>query len=92
VTLVDLLMTVRQAGITVRAKGDVLRAYPAHRLTPEISAVLKENKAALLVLLRRHARMDQLQDICPDCGDLFVDICGHGRCLACVQPVNKVVA
>ena len=33
-TLVDVLIATQQAGLTVRAKGDVLRVTPADGVTP----------------------------------------------------------
>lgn len=51
------LATLRDAGLTLEVvDGDRLRVMPAARLTPELRAVVKEHKAALVAAVRTRDR------------------------------------
>jgi hypothetical protein len=89
-TPVGVLMTCRMAGLRVRTNGEKIQLSPARKVTPEIAQLVTAHKPKLLALLRRTDRIDNLQDICPGCGDLFVDLLGHGVCLRCVRPAGRV--
>jgi hypothetical protein len=88
----EVLTLCRKAGLRVSLKGDNFWVTPQTKLTNELRALLIKHKPAIRALLQRADRVDDAQDICPECGALFVDICGRGKCLTCVEPANRVVA
>ena len=55
----DVLFAVAEAGLTLKASmtEDTLRAYPAARLTQELAAVIKENKADIIRIVREDELM-----------------------------------
>ena len=85
---VEVLMACRCAGLEVRAEGDSLRVRrltALSQLTPDLRQALLDRKPEILRLLRRDDRIDSLQEICPTCEELFVDLMGFGRCGRCVR-------
>ena len=56
----NLLETLRQAGISLRVEGADLMASPAGRLTPELRAALRGRKAELLAFLADDGRQAAL--------------------------------
>jgi hypothetical protein len=55
----DTLYAISEARLTVRASmtENTLKAYPATRLTPELTAAIKEHKAAIIKVLREDEEM-----------------------------------
>lgn len=55
----DTLYAISEAGLTVRTSmtEDTLKAYPATRLTPELTAAIKKQKAAIIKVLREDEEM-----------------------------------
>ena len=55
----DVLFAVAEAGLTLKASmtEDTLKAYPATRLTPRLTAAIKEHKAAIIKVLREDEEM-----------------------------------
>ena len=55
----DVLFAVAQAGLTLKAgmSEDTLKAYPAARLTQELAAAIKENKADIIRIVREDEEM-----------------------------------
>jgi hypothetical protein len=50
----DTLYAISEAGLTLTASEtrDILKAYPAKRLTPELAAAIKEHKADIIRIIR----------------------------------------
>ena len=46
----DTLYAISEAGLTLKVSKteDILKAYPAKRLTPEVTAAIKEHKADII--------------------------------------------
>ena len=55
----DVFFAVAEAGLTLKASmtEDTLKAYPATRLTPRLTAAIKEHKAAIIKVLREDEEM-----------------------------------
>jgi hypothetical protein len=55
----DVLFAVAEAGLTLKVSmtEDTLKAYPATNLTPELTAAIKEHKAAIIKVLREDEEM-----------------------------------
>jgi 5'(3')-deoxyribonucleotidase len=55
----DVLFAAAQAGLTLKAgmTEDILRAYPAARLTQELAAAIKEHKADIIQIIREDELM-----------------------------------
>ena len=55
----DTLYAISEAGLTLTASKteNVLRAYPAKRLTPELAAAIKEHKAEIIRIMREDEEM-----------------------------------
>ena len=85
-TVVELLMACRGAGLEIDAAGDWIEARrrsPRSQLTSELRRELVVLKPEIMRLLRRVDRIDDLQEICPSCDELFVDLMGFRRCGEC---------
>ena len=50
----DTLYAISEAGLSLRANKteDVLKAYPAERLTPQLKTAIKEHKADIIKIIR----------------------------------------
>jgi hypothetical protein len=55
----DTLYAISEAGLTVTSSmtEDTLKVYPARRLTPELTAAIKEHKAGIIKVLREDEEM-----------------------------------
>jgi hypothetical protein len=55
----DTLFAISRAGLTLKASeaGNILKAYPAEGLTPELVAAIKEHKAKIVRILREDEEM-----------------------------------
>ena len=55
----DVMFAATEAGLTLKVSmtEDILRAYPAARLTQELAAVIKENKADIIRIVREDELM-----------------------------------
>jgi hypothetical protein len=55
----DVLFAVAEAGLTLKAgmAEDTLKAYPATRLTPELTTAIKEHKAEIIRIVREDEEM-----------------------------------
>ena len=55
----DTLYAISEAGLTVTSSmtEDTLKIYPARRLTPELTAAIKEHKAGIIKVLREDEEM-----------------------------------
>ena len=55
----DTLYAISEAGLTVRISmtEDTLKVYPATRLTPELTAAIKEHKSDIMKVLREDEEM-----------------------------------
>ena len=60
---IELLAAARQAGLTLKPKGDRLSVIPASKLTPELASQLRAAKPQVLALLEAEAAGLRL-----DCG------------------------
>jgi hypothetical protein len=55
----DTLYAISEVGLTLTASKteDILKAYPANRLTPELAAAIKEHKANIIRIMREDEEM-----------------------------------
>jgi hypothetical protein len=55
----DVLLAISEAGLTLRANKteDILKVYPAERLTPALAAAIKEHKADIIRVMREDEEM-----------------------------------
>ena len=55
----DVLYAVSKAGLKLKAgeTAQVLKAYPAEKLTPQLAAAIKEHKADIIRIIRENEEM-----------------------------------
>jgi hypothetical protein len=55
----DVLFAIAEAGLTLKAgQGeDILKVYPAEKLTPELVAAIREHKAEIIKIMREDEEM-----------------------------------
>jgi hypothetical protein len=55
----DTLHAMSEAGLTLGANetGNILKVYPAERISPELAAAIKEHKADILRIVREDEKM-----------------------------------
>jgi hypothetical protein len=55
----DTLYAISEAGLSLKANKteDVLKAYPAERLTPQLVAAIREHKADIIKIIREDEEM-----------------------------------
>jgi hypothetical protein len=55
----DTLYAISEAGLTLTASKteDILKVYPAERLTPELAAAIREHKADIIRIMREDEEM-----------------------------------
>jgi hypothetical protein len=55
----DTLHAMSEAGLTLEANetGNILKVYPAERISPELAAAIKEHKADILRIVREDEKM-----------------------------------
>jgi hypothetical protein len=55
----DVLCAVSKAGLKLEAveTTDILKAYPAERLTPQLAAAIREHKADIIKIIREDEEM-----------------------------------
>jgi hypothetical protein len=55
----DVLLTISEAGLTLRASKaeDALKVYPAERISPELAAAIKMHKADIIKVIREDEEM-----------------------------------
>jgi hypothetical protein len=102
----DLLLTLTEHGVTVRADGDELCLRPASRVPSNLIAELRAAKPALLHRLAVAARVEAFRvqgqpwvlvpnlpyerARCFSCGDSLSDAL-FGRCAACREALRQVL-
>jgi hypothetical protein len=84
----DILADCRARGVVVTVRGGRLHVAPRARLVDASGRDgLRQRLAAhapeVIRLLSRADRVSALQEICPGCEALFVDVRGFGRCRDC---------
>jgi hypothetical protein len=58
----DVLYAISEAGLTLKASKtqDILKAYPAENLTPELATAIKEHKADIIRIMREDEEMRRI--------------------------------